>query len=511
MRDRWYVPGLVLCLVLASCSIFLSLRMRDGASSAAGEYVRWRLLLGDVVFLPVLMIALGRYRLGRQFERREAALYEVEMGLRQKTHGLEQTIRERTAELREEIEERHRAELLNRGRNRVLEMLAKNESLHATVKVLVATVTEQRSVWSAALHQLDGDALLLRGAVGVPEMLMDHLHRIKADFPDAPEAAALQQGQAYMIEDTSQQRTPWRQLLAANGICSVWAVPFFAPGGGAIGVMTIYSRLRALPTPRDLELLDMVCSMAALVCEHQRLHQQLLLYAYHDVLTGLPNRRLGEERLEIAIAQAKREGSQVAVLWIDLDDFKHVNDTHGHPLGDLVLQETAARLSKRLRSTDTVARMGGDEFMVILSGVQNHASAEQTAAELHQIVTQPLAFDQVDLNIAISIGISMFPEDGETAEQLKQNADMAMYQAKNEHVGTRSFSPVIGLGAAEVRDLKEELSRALQTRWIRDRLPAAVPAGWLDRRLGGAAALPASRALGWCRRRSSFPSPRRRG
>ena len=183
MRDRWYVPGLVLCLVLASCSIFLSLRMRDGASSAAGEYVRWRLLLGDVVFLPVLMIALGRYRLGRQFERREAALYEVEMGLRQKTHGLEQTIRERTAELREEIEERHRAELLNRGRNRVLEMLAKNESLHATVKVLVATVTEQRSVWSAALHQLDGDALLLRGAVGVPEMLMDHLHRIKSDFP----------------------------------------------------------------------------------------------------------------------------------------------------------------------------------------------------------------------------------------------------------------------------------------------------------------------------------------
>jgi diguanylate cyclase (GGDEF)-like protein len=462
MRDRWYIPGLIFCLVIASLSIFLSLRIR-AVPSLAGDYVRWKLLLGDLVFLPVLMIALGRYRLGRQFERRESVLYEVEMGLRQKTHGLEQTIRERTAELREEIEERHRADLLNRGRNRVLEMLAKNESLQATVNVLVATLTEQRTVWCAALHQLEEDVLLLRGSVGVPEMLMDHLQRIKSDFPDAPEAVALQMGQAYTIEDTTQQRTPWRQLLAANGICSAWAVPFFAPEGGAIGVMTIYSRLRALPTPRDLELLDMVCSMAALVFEHQRLHQQLLLYAYHDVLTGLPNRRLGEERLEVAIAQARREGSQVAVLWIDLDDFKHVNDTHGHPLGDLVLQETAARLSKRLRAADTVARMGGDEFMVILSGVQDHASAEQTAADLHQIVTEPLAFDQVDLNIAISIGISMFPEDGETAEHLKQNADMAMYQAKNEHVGTRSFSPVIGMGAAEVRDLKEELSRALHT------------------------------------------------
>ena len=218
MRDRWYVPGLILCLVIASLSIFLSLRMQVVPSSVMGDYVRWKLLLGDGIFLPVLMIALGRYRLGRQFERRESSLYDVEVGLRQKTHGLEQTIRERTAELREEIEERHRADLLNRGRNRVLEMLAKNESLQATVNVLVATVTEQRTVWCAALHQLEGDALLLRGSVGVPEMLMDHLQRIKADFPDAPEAVALQMGQAYTIEDTTQQRTPWRQLLAANGI-----------------------------------------------------------------------------------------------------------------------------------------------------------------------------------------------------------------------------------------------------------------------------------------------------
>jgi diguanylate cyclase (GGDEF)-like protein len=461
MRDRWYVPGLVLFVVLVCSSIFVSVRMKSVPASSWGGYVRWKIILGDAVFLPVLMIALGRYRLGRQFEQRDAALYEVEQGLRRKTHGLEQTIRERTAELREEIEERRRADLLNRGRNRVLEMLAKNESLQATVKVLVTTVTEQRSIWCAGLHQLEGDALLLRGSVGVPEMLMDHLQRIKADFVDAPEAAALQQSGTYTIEDTTQQRTPWRQLLAANGICSAWSVPFFTPAGEAVGVMTIYSRLRAMPTPRDLELLDMVCSMAALVFEHQRLHQQLLLYAYHDVLTGLPNRRLGEERLEIAITQARRESSQVAVLWIDLDQFKHINDTHGHPLGDMVLQQTAARLSKRLRSTDTVARMGGDEFMVILSGVQDRESAEQTAAELHQIVTQPLTFGRVALNIAISIGISVFPVDGETAEQLKQNADTAMYQAKNEHVGTRSFSPVIGLGAAELRDLKEELTRAL--------------------------------------------------
>jgi diguanylate cyclase (GGDEF)-like protein len=462
MRDRWYVPGLFVLLVVACASTFVAIRMHDMPPSQAAEYLRWRLLLGDALFLPVLMIALGRYRLGRRFEARESALHEVEYGLRQKTHGLEQTIRERTAELREEIEERHRADLLNRGRNRVLEMLAKNESLHATLKVLVATVTEQRSIWGAGLHQVEGDALLLRASVGVPEMLMDHLQRIRADFKDAPEAAALQQGRAYTIEDTTQARTPWCQLLAANGICSAWAVPFFAPNGEPVGVMTIYSRLRALPTGRDLELLDMVCSMAALVFEHQRLHQQLLVYAYHDALTGLPNRRLGEDRLEVAITQARREESQLAVLWLDLDDFKHINDTHGHPLGDMVLQETASRIQKRLRGSDTVARMGGDEFMIILSGVQDRDSAEQTAADLHQLVIQPMRFGEVGLTITISIGISMFPGDGETAEDLKQNADTAMYQAKFEHVGTRSFSPVLGMGASELRELKEELSRALQ-------------------------------------------------
>jgi hypothetical protein len=218
MRDRWYIPGLIFCLVIASLSIFLSLRIR-AVPSLAGDYVRWKLLLGDLVFLPVLMIALGRYRLGRQFERRESVLYEVEMGLRQKTHGLEQTIRERTAELREEIEERHRADLLNRGRNRVLEMLAKNESLQATVNVLVATLTEQRTVWCAALHQLEEDVLLLRGSVGVPEMLMDHLQRIKSDFPDAPEAVALQMGQAYTRTRRSSVRrgvSCWRRMVSAR-------------------------------------------------------------------------------------------------------------------------------------------------------------------------------------------------------------------------------------------------------------------------------------------------------
>jgi len=464
MKDIWYVPGLLLLGLMVLASLFVSLRMGDHHISpqTLDRLRAWKNVIGDGMLLPVFMILLGRYRLGQKIDLREEELYESEQGLLRKTYGLEQSVKERTAELSAEIEERHRADLLNRSRNQVLEMLAKNEPLDPTLKVLLATITGQRSVWGSALHQVEREILRLRASVGVPEMLMEHLQQIDAAFLDAPEAAALRRGGIYTIENTLQERTPWRQLLSANGISSVWSIPFFAPEGNIIGIVTVYSRLRANPGERDLALLEMVCSMATLVFEHQRLHQQLLLFAYHDVLTGVPNRRLGEERLEVAIARSKAQEDQVAVLWIDLDRFKYINDTHGHPIGDLVLQQIASRLSGRLRGGDTVARMGGDEFMIILSGVQSRESAEQTASELHRIVTAPLSIGGVDLKITVSIGISLYPADGQTAEQLKQNADNAMYQAKFEHVRTRSFTPVLGMEASALRELKEELTSALQ-------------------------------------------------
>lgn len=464
MQDRLYGPALSMLAIVGIASLLVVLRIQNNQLSPEELHrlQHWKGVLGEVVFLPVFMIVLGRYRLGRQIDVREAQLLESEQGLRRETHGLEQSIKERTAELRAEIEERQRASLLNRNRNQVLEMLAKNEPLLPTLKVVLAAITDQRTVWSSAIHQLDGETLVLRASAGVPEMLTEHLQSIRADFLDAPEAAALTLGGAYTLDNTLSERTPWRQLLSANGISAVWSLPFLAQDGKPVGVVTTYSRLRGTPSARDLEPLEMACSMAALVFEHQRLHQQLMLYAYHDVLTGVPNRRLGEERLESAIAQSQRDQNQVAVLWIDLNRFKFINDTHGHPIGDFVLQELAIRLSSRLRGNDTVARMGGDEFMIILSGVQSRDSAEKTANELHRIVTEPMSFADVDLNVTVSIGISLYPADGETAEQLKLNADNAMYKAKFEHVRTLSFSPMLGTEASELRELKEELTRALQ-------------------------------------------------
>jgi len=465
MKDRWYAPALLLLLLMALADIFVSFQTRHATLSGHGTdfWVRLTSLLHDAVYLPVSMIVFGRYRLGRQVEARESDLFKIEQSVRRETRRLEQTITERTAELQAEVEERRRADLLNRGRNQVLEMLAQNNAMNPTLEILLTTITEQRSSWVGTIHELGGKTLQLCASVGIPEMLIEHLQRINVAFEHSPEASSLVRRSSYTIEDTRQERTPWCQLLSANGILSAMSHPFFSADGVVLGTMTIYSRLRSKPTERDHELLEMACSMAALVFEHKRLHQQLMVYAYHDALTGLPNRRLGEDRLELAIAQSKRAQTQVAILWIDLDRFKHINDAHGHPIGDQVLKDIAFRVSGRLRETDTMARMGGDEFMIILSGVQSRDTAEETASELHKIVTAPMLLDGIELNVTISIGISMYPEDGNTAELLKQSADRAMYQAKVEHVGTRSFSPMIGIEAAELRELTDELTQAIKS------------------------------------------------
>jgi diguanylate cyclase (GGDEF)-like protein len=152
-------------------------------------------------------------------------------------------------------------------------------------------------------------------------------------------------------------------------------------------------------------------------------------HAYHDELTGLPNRRLLEDRLTQALTYAHRARTKLAVLQLDLDRFKEVNDTYGHRVGDLALQEVAARLATRIRAGDTLARSGGDEFTVI-SIVEDRKAAEALVAALELTLSAPIVIDGRDLQTGLSIGIAIYPDDGSNADQLHAAADGAMYAAK---------------------------------------------------------------------------------
>jgi diguanylate cyclase (GGDEF)-like protein/PAS domain S-box-containing protein len=190
---------------------------------------------------------------------------------------------------------------------------------------------------------------------------------------------------------------------------------------------------------------------------------QMAHSAQHDFLTGLPNRMLLNDRVTQAIALAQRHTKKVAVLFLDLDGFKHINDSLGHPIGDKLLQSVAKRLVDCGRSSDTVSRQGGDEFVVLLSEVEQSDDAAITARRMLQAVAEPHSIGQHDLHVTTSIGVSIFPDDGLDAETLIKNADTAMYQAKeNGHQSYQFFKPAMNVRAVERQSIEESLRRALE-------------------------------------------------
>ncbi len=183
----------------------------------------------------------------------------------------------------------------------------------------------------------------------------------------------------------------------------------------------------------------------------------------HDFLTGLPNRALLNDRISQAITMAPRHQKQLAVLFLDLDGFKHINDSLGHPVGDMLLQSIAKRLVGCVRASDTVSRQGGDEFVVLLSEAEQWENAAIVAARMLIAVAETHFIDNHDLHVTTSIGVSVYPDDGEDAETLIKNADTAMYQAKeNGRQSYQFFKPAMNVRAVERQSTEESLRLALE-------------------------------------------------
>jgi diguanylate cyclase (GGDEF)-like protein/PAS domain S-box-containing protein len=185
--------------------------------------------------------------------------------------------------------------------------------------------------------------------------------------------------------------------------------------------------------------------------------------AQHDFLTGLPNRMLLNEHVRQAIALAPRHNKKLAILFLDLDGFKHINDSLGHPIGDKLLQSIAKGLLTCVRASDTVSRQGGDEFVILLSEIAHAEDPAISARRILDAVGKPHWIDEHDLHITTSIGISVYPDDGVDAETLIKNADLAMYQAKeNGHHRFRFFKPAMNERAVARQFIEEGLRRALE-------------------------------------------------
>lgn len=205
---------------------------------------------------------------------------------------------------------------------------------------------------------------------------------------------------------------------------------------GVIGALVVQSYSGDVRyTEKDQELLQYVSIQVATAIERKQTETWLQYVARNDQLTDLPNRELFQDRLQTSLATARREQERLALLYIDLDKFKSVNDTYGHSTGDLLLQEVAHRIKRCVRAADTVARIGGDEFVVLLKiDLPEHASI--IADKIRAALAQPLDVAGVQLDLSASIGVAIYPEHGDETKQLVRLADQAMYDAKR-HGGNR--------------------------------------------------------------------------
>ncbi|MCR8915578.1 EAL domain-containing protein [Marinobacter panjinensis] len=195
----------------------------------------------------------------------------------------------------------------------------------------------------------------------------------------------------------------------------------------------------------------------------KRYEQQLLRQANYDILTGLPNRMLALDRLKLALAQARRESSLVGVMFLDLDNFKHINDTLGHDAGDNLLIEAARRISSCLRGTSTVARLGGDEFLVILPGLTGPEATSQVAERILKTFAPPYLLNGQEVFVTTSIGIAIFPNDSDNSGTLLQHADAAMYQAKHKGKSAYAhFAPEMTEVSHERLQMESLMRRALE-------------------------------------------------
>jgi diguanylate cyclase (GGDEF)-like protein/PAS domain S-box-containing protein len=330
-----------------------------------------------------------------------------------------------------DITSRRQAQTLEQSRAQVLEMIAANQPLSEILQTLVKMV-EQEYPQSFASIVLLADGRLEHVAPNLPvkfKNAMDsQLLRLAADL--CSEDVAQSNGVVTSDIATNPYWEKIRNIAADQKITTCWSLTLRAADDDALGMFAVYHRNKLPLDPGAVSLLNMAARLISIASENRQLNHQLSYRAYHDSLTGLPNRMLFEDRLAQALARSGRADQQVATFCIDLDRFKFVNDTLGHHAGDILLSQFAGRVQGMLRETDTLARLGGDEFALILPELENRQNAIDIAQKLVEALKEPFDIVGQELFITCSIGIAVFPDDGRDSSTLEKNADIAMYRAK---------------------------------------------------------------------------------
>jgi diguanylate cyclase (GGDEF)-like protein len=376
-----------------------------------------------------------------------------------------QQFRRDRRELERRTSELSLAKELLMEQGRVLEMIASRAPLGEILDRLVRLIESQSPGVKASILLLDDDGLHLRhgAAPSLPAAYTEAIDGVQIGPSVGSCGTAAYRGEPVIVSDIQEDPlwADYRGLAGQHGLRACWSAPIFAhqrlplgrpraraaaahaawdaaEQGTVLGTFAMYSKEVGTPTPADTRLVDLATRIAGIAIERQKTEERIRHMAHHDELTGLPNRALLRDRLAQALLRAERQERNVTVAFIDLDNFKLINDSLGHTAGDELLQTVSTRLLHCVRAADTVVRLGGDEFVVVLADLPRASdTVTPTLQRIIDNIARPVVLGDRDVQISCSMGLATYPTDGTTADALLANADAAMYRAKE--MGRNNF------------------------------------------------------------------------
>ncbi|HKB64064.1 MAG TPA: diguanylate cyclase, partial [Burkholderiales bacterium] len=338
-----------------------------------------------------------------------------------------------------DISERKRAEQRERMEHAVTRVLAESETLAEAIPKIVQTICETLNWDCGARWSMDErkKAITCVETWTIPvKAFADFIAEVRQLTFQPTHRGLVRQvwmsGTPHWIPDVSRDEGFQRAPLAARaGLHGAFAFPVLA-GNVTLAVLEFFSREIRNPDPSLLQMVRVIGSQIGQFMARKQAEENLLYVATHDTLTGLPNRYMFNQRFAHALNNAQRYRKTMALLFLDLDRFKFINDTLGHPFGDRLLQEAAGRLRMCLRESDTIARFGGDEFVALIEDFSEPGDVVSVAQKILHALRWPFMLQGETCHLTASIGVSLYPNDGTDLASLLKNADIATYRAKEQ-------------------------------------------------------------------------------
>jgi diguanylate cyclase (GGDEF)-like protein/PAS domain S-box-containing protein len=368
-----------------------------------------------------------------------------------------------------DIDARKQSEQLQQGQNEILHIIAGGDDLQKILNEIVLFAEQQapHARCMILLQSEDGTKLTWGGGPSIPERMMQKIADMRIRQGNGASSEVVLTQYPVIVEnianDSSMRHVSDLYISSGFEACGCW--PIMGKRGQVLGAFSMLYDQKRTPSAADVQLVGISTDLAGIAIESRWAEERIRHLAHYDELTGLPNRFLYIQYLNKALAHAERHQQPVGVLYLDLDRFKNINDTFGHEAGDAVLRNVSAQFRRCLRDTDSIARVGGDEFIILVESYEEPRHLGEIAERLLIEAAKPFDILDQECQLSASIGIATYPMDGGNAQALLKNADIAMYRAKTTGKNNYQFySSEMNTHSVERLALETRLRRAIERR-----------------------------------------------